>query len=197
MKILIGTNNAKKLKEIKEILADGEIDVLSMAEAGLDVEIEENGLTFAENALIKARELNKISGLPTLADDSGLVVEALGGAPGVFSARYSGVEGAGKDNANIDKLLKELSSHTENRIAYFACAIAFIDANGNEHSVEGRCHGSIGFARKGTNGFGYDPVFLVDGFDGKTMAELTPEIKNRISHRGIALKKIKKVLEQI
>ena len=197
MKLLIATNNNKKLNEIREILYGSAIEVLSMDDVGIDVEVEESGLTFAENALIKARELFKISGVPTLADDSGLVVEALGGAPGVFSARYSGVEGVNKDNANIEKLLKELSKTDKNRKAYFMCAIAFIDELGNENVVEGQCHGSIGNEKKGNNGFGYDPVFIVDGFNGKTMAELEPEIKNSISHRGNALRKIKKVLEQI
>ena len=197
MKLLIGTNNNYKLEEIREILQGSDIEVLSMDDAGIDVEVEENGLTFPENALIKARELFKISGVPTLADDSGLAVEALGGAPGVFSARYSGVDGVNKDNANIEKLLNELSRQTnQNRKAYFACAIAFIDELGNENVVEGQCHGSIGNQKRGNNGFGYDPVFIVDGFNGKTMAELEPEIKNSISHRGNALRKIKKVLEQ-
>ena len=197
MKLLIATNNNKKLNEIRKILDGSAIEILSMDDVGIDVEVEETGLTFAENALIKARELFKISGVPTLADDSGLVVEALGGAPGVFSARYSGVEGVNKDNANIEKLLKELSQTDQNRKAYFACAIALIDELGNENVVEGQCHGSIGNKKKGNNGFGYDPVFIVDGFNGKTMAELEPEIKNSISHRGNALRKIKKVLEQI
>ena len=197
MKLLIGTNNNNKLEEIREILQGINIEILSMNDAGIDVEVEENGRTFTENALIKARELFRISGVPTLADDSGLVVEALGGAPGVFSARYSGVEGVNKDNSNIEKLLKVLSQTSQNRKAYFACAIAFIDELGNEHVVEGQCHGSIGNQKKGNNGFGYDPVFIVDGFNGKSMAELEPEIKNSISHRGNALRKIKKVLEQI
>lgn len=196
MKLLLGTNNQKKLKELREILGETGIEVISMEEAGIAVEVEENGATFIENALLKARELNKLSGLPTLADDSGLVVKALGGAPGVFSARYSGVEGSEKDAANIDKLLRELGSNPE-REAYFACAIALVDKDGLEHVVEGQCHGTIGFERKGAYGFGYDPVFVVSGFNGKTMAELPPETKNEISHRGNALKKIKKVLEQI
>ena len=196
-RLLIGTNNSHKLVEIREILDGNTIKILSMDDVGINLEVEENGLTFSENALIKARELFKISGVPTLADDSGLVVEALGGAPGVFSARYSGVEGANKDNANIEKLLKELNQTNQNRKAYFACAIAFIDELGNEHIVEGQCHGSIDNQKRGINGFGYDPVFIVDGFNGKTMAELEPEIKNSISHRGNALRKIKKVLEQI
>lgn len=197
MKLLIGTNNNNKLEEIREILDGSTMEILSLNDVGIDVEIEENGLTFSENALIKARELFKISGVSTLGDDSGLVVEALGGAPGVFSARYSGVDGVNRDNANIEKLLKELGQTNQNRKAYFACAIAFIDGLGNEHVVEGQCHGSIGYQKRGNKGFGYDPVFIVDGFNGKTMAELEPEIKNSISHRGNALRKINKVLEQI
>jgi len=196
MKLLIGTNNKKKLKELREILSENGIEVVSMEEAGIETEVEENGTTFIENALLKARELNKLSGLPTLADDSGLVVKALNGAPGVFSARYSGVEGVEKDNANIEKLLHELRDQKD-REAYFACAIALVENTGIEHVVEGQCHGEIGFERKGNYGFGYDPVFIVNGFSGKTMAELPPEMKNEISHRGNALKKIKKVLEQI
>jgi len=196
MKILIATNNINKVKEIREILKGSSIDVFSMDEAGIDADIEENGSTFSENALIKARELFRISGGPTLADDSGLVVEALGGAPGVYSARYSGIEGSNKDDANIIKLLSDMKD-IKNRKAYFACAIVFIDPSGNEHVVEGQCHGSIADTKKGINGFGYDSIFIVDGADGKTMAEISPEIKNNISHRGNALKKIKKVLEQI
>lgn len=195
MEILLATNNQKKLKELREILGGEKINILSLSDVGIDVDVEENGKTFEENALIKARAYRALSGKATLADDSGLVVIALDGAPGVYSARYSGVTGEEKDQANIDKLLRELGDR-EDREAYFACAIAFIDEEGNEHTVEGRCHGKIGTEKRGSYGFGYDPVFLVDGLNGKTMAELKPEEKNEISHRGNALKKIKKVLEQ-
>jgi len=200
MKLLIGTNNQKKLKEMKTILTDINIELLTLEDVNILTDVEEHGLTFSENALLKAKEYYKLSKLPTIADDSGLVVESLEGAPGVFSARYSGVEGELKDNANIDKLLFELDKRERagniDRSAYFACSIALIDENSNEYVVEGKVHGRISKVRKGENGFGYDPVFILDGYDGLSMAEIDTEIKNQISHRAIALTKIKEVLKR-
>lgn len=190
--LVVATKNRGKLKEIQAFLAD----VLENASCADDYpdfpETVEDGETFEQNALKKAREAALFTGLPALADDSGLVVDALGGRPGVYSARFAG-EGAG-DAANNSKLLNELQSVSpEQRQAAFICVMAFVTPQGDEQLFSGRVEGSILSAGTGSGGFGYDPLFLVDGFD-KTMAELTIDEKNRISHRGEALKKLKAFL---
>ncbi len=184
-KIVFATNNANKLREASEILAPLGIEVISQREAGADCEPEENGTTFAENAMIKAKAVYDIVRIPVFADDSGLCVDALGGGPGVYSARYA------PKGQECEKLLEEMKDiPDENRTASFQCVIAYIDDNCN-FTVNGSCVGKIGYEEKGTNGFGYDPVFVVGE---KTMAEMTAEEKNALSHRGAALRALYEML---
>ena len=178
--IVAATGNAHKLKEIRAILKDYEI--LSEAEAGFYGDVEETGATFAENALIKARAVSEATGYPALADDSGLCVEALNGAPGVFSARYSG--GGSAENRAL--LLKNLNGESD-RSAYFACAIALVYPDGRTVTAEGRTFGEILTSEQGENGFGYDSLFFSLDL-GKAFAEATEEEKNAVSHRGRALR---------
>lgn len=185
--MIAATNNSHKLEEIKAILKGKDIEIKSMAEAGLDIDIEENGSTFAENALIKAREVHRLTGEAAIADDSGLEVFALQRQPGVRSARYSGVEGANKDKSNNEKLKDAMKDvPDEKRGARFCSVIAAVFTDGSEITAEGFVYGKIGYEEKGSNGFGYDPLFIVEGF-GKAMAELTSTEKNKISHRANAL----------
>jgi XTP/dITP diphosphohydrolase len=189
MQILIGTKNAGKIKELKNLLAGLPIDLRSLNEFENVIEPKETGATFAENAALKAVSYAQQTGLAALADDSGLEVEALGGAPGVFSARYAGERAS--DAEKISKLLREIKdSESENRSARFVCAIALTGENGEIiFQTEGICNGKIALAAKGQNGFGYDPVFIPDGFD-QTFGELSGEIKSRLSHRARAIEKI-------
>lgn len=185
MKIVFATGNPHKLKEIKEIAGDTDIEFVLPAEGFNPIE---NGATFEENSLIKAKEAARVSKLPALADDSGLCVDALNGAPGIHSARY-----ANTPQARIDKLLKAVEPY-ENRKAEFVCAMTLVDANGNLlHSATGICKGEIAKKQSGSGGFGYDPVFIVEGTN-KTMAQLSDSEKNEISHRGRALRKILELL---
>ena len=183
MKLIIASNNAHKLSEMKAILSPFFDDVQSMREAGIEHETVEDGKTFMENALKKARELAEISGCCAIADDSGLCVDALGGAPGIFSARYSGTHG--DDKANNLKLLRALEGERD-RKAHYTCAIALCWPDGRELTAEDYLYGEIGQEEKGTNGFGYDPLFILPEY-GCTAAQLSPEEKNRISHRANAL----------
>ncbi len=185
MKLLAATGNAGKLKEIKSILAPYGVETVGLKEAGITLDAEENGGTFLENALIKARACREITGLPVLADDSGLTVGALGGRPGVKSARYAGENAT--DGENVAKLLAELTGVPEGkRGAAFVCSMVYIDADGEVFSTEGRVEGSITTEPRGKGGFGYDPVFLIAG-TGATMAEADESLKNSISHRALAL----------
>lgn len=184
--IVIATRNKGKLGEFRSILADGYDEILSLADFDEVPEIKETGLSFRENALIKAKTTSDFLGMDAIGDDSGLVVDALGGAPGIYSARYAG-EGS-SDNENNEKLLSELKGK-KNRNARFVCCIALVLAGGTQEFFEGECRGQIIQEKKGQSGFGYDPVFYVSQY-GKTMAELGPDIKNRISHRAIASKKL-------
>jgi XTP/dITP diphosphohydrolase len=186
MKLIIASNNAHKLTEMKAILAPFFDDVQSMREAGIEHETVEDGETFMENAVKKARELAEISGCCAIADDSGLCVDALGGAPGVYSARYSGVHG--DDKANNAKLLRELEG-VEDRGAHYACAIALVWPDGRILTAEDYLYGEIAHDERGSNGFGYDPLFLIPELGLRT-AEISPEEKNRISHRGKALRQL-------
>ena len=187
-KFIVATKNSGKLNEIKEILKDTEYDVVSMIDIGYNDEIEENGATFEENAMIKANILYQFYGQTVLADDSGLEVDALGGAPGIYTARFAG-EGA-TDLQKIEKLLDLLKDVPfENRKARFVCSIALILDNGEKFVVKETCEGYINERLEGSNGFGYDPIFYVAQYK-KTMAQLDVEIKNSISHRGKALKKM-------
>ncbi len=180
MTFVIATHNAHKLAELERILAPLHIDVTT---AELD-EVEETGTTFAQNAFLKADAACKQTGLPAVADDSGLMVDALSGAPGVYSARYAG-EGA-TDSQRIEKLLNALRDvPQEQRTARFVSSICCVFPNGQTVTAEGDCPGSIAFAPAGNGGFGYDPVFLVNG---KTFAEFTAQEKDEISHRGKALR---------
>ncbi len=192
MKVIAATNNKGKVKEIKAILGQINIEVISQSEAGIDIEVEENGTSFAENALIKARAINRITNLPVVADDSGLCVDSLGGAPGIYSARYAG-EGA-TDVDRIEKLLSEMKGK-ENRDAHFTSAAAFVLNNDEEYVAEGNVYGKILDKPYGNGGFGYDPVFYSNELE-KTFGEATEDEKNKISHRYRAFMKLKEILEK-
>ena len=189
---VIATNNAHKLLEIRDILENDRRRFLSMKEAGIATDPEENGSTFEENALIKARAACKASGLPALADDSGLEVDALDGAPGIRSARYC----EGSDQDRVDFLLKKLEGiPAENRGAQFVSAIACVYPDGTELVVRGICRGVILTENHGAGGFGYDPVFFVPA-EGETFSSMPQERKNQISHRANALALTKTELEK-
>ena len=190
MKFVLATQNAGKVKEMSAILARFDIEVISAKEAGIDLDVEETGSTFAENAMLKAKAICKAANLPAIADDSGLCVDALNGGPGVYSARYGG-EGL-DDKGRYQLLLSSMRGQTT-RAAHFACAIACAFPNGDELTAEGRCDGAIAFAPMGEGGFGYDPVFLVPE-KAKTFGQLTAEEKSAISHRGKALADFSKKL---
>ena len=183
MKLIIASNNAHKLVEIKAILGGEFEEILSLREAGIEHETVEDGETFARNAEKKAREITELSGCCALADDSGLCVDALGGAPGIYSARYAGEHG--NDAANRRKLLAALENTAE-RGAHFSCAVALAYPDGTMAEAEGYVYGEIARAEAGENGFGYDPIFYLPEY-GCTMAQLEPEKKNAISHRSNAL----------
>ena len=192
--VVIATNNAHKVEEIETALDFEGWEFKSLKDAGLVSDPDETGSTFLENARLKARAAHDIAGTAVLADDSGLIVDALDGAPGVFSSRYSGIDG--DDRANNVKLLQELGAVPyEQRTARFATVLVFIDENGSETVAEGFVEGHIGFAERGEHGFGYDPLFFPDIYNGDvTMAELTQGQKNTISHRGNALRELRKKL---
>ncbi len=187
--IVMATGNRHKVAEMRELLlpfTGDEYRLVSMREAGFDGEIEENGKTFAENAFIKAKTVCEKTGCVTIADDSGLCVDALGGRPGVYSARYAGDVGY---DIKIAVLLEELKDvEDERRSAYFACAICCVYPDGRSFTVEEKCDGYITRGPRGDGDFGYDPVFLCPSF-GKTFAEMTPDEKNGVSHRGKAVSK--------
>ena len=192
MKLIIASNNAHKLEEIKAILSDFFDEIVSMREAGIEHETVEDGETFMENAVKKAREIAEISGCCAIADDSGICVDALDGAPGIYSARFSGVHG--DDEANNDLLLQKLQGRSD-RGAHYTCAIALARPDGSIVRAEGYLYGEIGHERIGTNGFGYDPLFYLPRY-GKTTAQLEPAEKNRISHRAEALHKRVELLQE-
>lgn len=184
--ILLASNNKNKLKEFKELFSEFGYDVISQAEAGIHMEAEENADSFAGNAFIKANAACELSGLPAVADDSGLVVDALNGEPGIYSARYGG-KLASTDIERYQYLLKKLGSE-EKRSARFVCSICCVFPNGDVLHAEDSCEGDILFEPHGDNGFGYDPVFRPAGYDC-SMAELESAEKNSISHRGKAARK--------
>lgn len=191
MKIILATNNVHKVREIKEIL--NQFEFVTLREAGIEHETIEDGNTFSENAIKKAREIAEISGLPALADDSGLCVEALGGAPGVFSARYASKDDENaSDKANNLLLLKNMRNEKKRR-AYYAASIALYFPDGKCLTSEGRLYGEIAFEEKGTGGFGYDTLFYLPE-KNCNVAELSEDEKNAISHRGEALRKLKELL---
>lgn len=191
MRIIAATKNNGKIREIAEILGELDIEVVSQADAGIDVEILETGTTFVENARIKAQAVSLLCDEAVLADDSGLCVDALDGAPGVFSARYSGENAT--DSENTQKLLSALSGVT-NRDAYFESAIVLIFPDGRELCASGRVAGRITTEPYGSSGFGYDPVFFSNEL-GKTFGEATDEEKNKVSHRARALKELFELLK--
>jgi XTP/dITP diphosphohydrolase len=193
--LLLGTRNPGKIQEIKLILGDVPLDLCSLKEFPHIAVAEENEDTYAGNAIAKAQFYARATGLPALADDSGLEVDALGGAPGVLSARYAGEHATDADRRSL--LLSELAKRgSDHRRARFVCAIAIASAMGEILNLsEGICEGTITFAPRGTSGFGYDPLFVPDGYD-LTFAELSDEAKNRISHRARALMKLRDRLRQ-
>ena len=187
IKIVLATGNPHKLQEINEITKDSGIEFILPCG---DFNPIENGQTFEQNSLIKAQEASRISNMISLADDSGLCVDALNGEPGIHSARYDTTP-----QRRIDKLLKKLAD-TDNRKAKFVCVMTLTDKDGNVLNQEiGECHGQIATEQYGTNGFGYDPVFLVDGYD-ITMAQMSEDLKNKISHRANALSKMVKYIKE-
>ncbi|KEH99203.1 XTP/dITP diphosphatase [Clostridium botulinum] len=193
-KIIVASNNQHKIEEIKEILKEFDLNILSLKEAGINVDVEENGTTFAENAHIKAAEIFKlVKDAMVLADDSGLMVDILNGEPGVYSARYSGEHG--NDRKNNEKLLSKLKGvKFIERKAKFVCAMELIVDENTIIDVQGEVEGYILEEARGGSGFGYDPLFYVPQFN-KSMAEITAEEKNSISHRGKALKNLKKSID--
>jgi XTP/dITP diphosphohydrolase len=192
--VVIATRNPGKLREIEAILSPLHLKLLSLRDFPDLPEVEEDGATFAENAGKKARAIARLTGRPAIADDSGLAVDALGGQPGVLSARYAG--GNATDRERYQKLLDEMAGIPEGkRQATFVCVLAVAFPSGKMQVVEGECRGWITFAPRGKHGFGYDPIFFVPEF-AKTMAELEPEVKNRISHRARALEKLKLILPE-
>ena len=208
LSLIFATGNAGKLREAQEILEPHGIEVISPYDAGLSkeqVDVEETGNSFEENAIIKAQNIWNLTGRPCFADDSGLEVDALGGAPGIFSARYASLNGSGADHnfaSNIDRLLHELQGVPDRR-ARFRCTVALMlpaaEIPGAEHfpvqgcgatciyTFDGRCEGRIAMERAGRGGFGYDPVFIPDAYPDRTLAEVDEDAKNAISHRGNAL----------
>ena len=193
MKLILASNNKNKLKEFKELTSGMDVEILSQREAGFDIDVEETGSTFEENAFLKADAVTKLSGHAAIADDSGLVVDALGGEPGIYSARY----GPGHDASDADRynyLLEKLNGVKERR-ARFVCCICCTLPNGDIIRTRGECEGEILLAPEGENGFGYDPVFKPLECD-KGMGRLTADEKNAISHRGRAMREFIKELER-
>ncbi|MCQ2479931.1 MAG: XTP/dITP diphosphatase [Clostridia bacterium] len=194
MKILIATHNKNKIAELQRILLPLGIELVTDRDLGIELtDVEETGSTFTENSFIKSESGCKESGLPCIADDSGLAVDYLNGAPGVFSARYAGEHG--NDEMNIDKLLDELKDvPDEKRTARFVCAATCVFPDGKRIAVNGTCEGAIAHERKGNGGFGYDPIFEVNG---KTFGETSAEEKDALSHRGKAFRLLAEELEKV
>lgn len=192
MKLVLASKNPKKLKEMNEILSGMGVEVCLQADAGIDIDVEETGSTFEENSLLKARAVMEASGLPAIADDSGLCVDALNGAPGVYSARYGG---EGLDDAGRYRLLLSSMPMGQARTAKFVSVITCCFPNGDVLTARGECPGTVAFAPMGEGGFGYDPVFFLPKLK-KTFAQLSPEEKNAISHRGRALEAFQAKLEE-
>lgn len=192
--IILATNNKSKVKEISEMMSGSDITFESLADAGINVEVEETGTTFEENALLKAREICKLSGKPTISDDSGLEIDALDGAPGIYSSRFMGEDTSYdiKNNALIEKLENVADP---DKTARFRCCMALVLPDGREFVTEGAMEGIIAREPKGINGFGYDPILFIPEYN-RTSAELSSEEKNNISHRGEALRKMIEVIKK-
>lgn len=187
MKIILASNNKNKLREFREILEPLGYELISQSEAGADIEAEETGTTFEENAYIKAKAAYDLTHLPVIADDSGLEVDALGGEPGIYSARYT------EEGKRCEKVLEKMEGvPDEKRTARFICAVCYIDENGESFIVKGVCEGKIGYEKRGTNGFGYDPIFM---YGERSFAEISAEEKDNVSHRADALRKFRKKME--
>ena len=184
MKLVIASNNKGKIKEYKQLLEPFGYEVISQSEAGINIEVEETGTTFAENSALKARAIRKIADVcAVLADDSGLEIDALNGEPGVYSARYGGLKTDEDRNSLVLEKMKDVPD--EKRTARFVCTIHFIKENGEEIAVSGKVEGKIGYEPLGENGFGYDPIFM---YGDKSFAQVSADIKNSVSHRANALK---------
>ncbi len=192
MKLVLASKNEKKLREMNDILSGMGVEVCLQADAGVDVDVEETGSTFEENSRLKAQAVMEASGLPAIADDSGLCVDALNGAPGVYSARYGG---EGLDDAGRYRLLLSSMPTGRPRTAKFVSVITCCFPNGDVLTARGECPGTIAFAPMGEGGFGYDPVFFLPKLK-KTFAQLSPEEKNAVSHRGKALEAFQGKLEE-
>ncbi len=192
MKLVLASKNPKKLKEMNEILSGMGVEVCLQSDVGIDIDVEETGATFEENSLLKAKAVMEASGLPAIADDSGLCVDSLDGAPGVYSARYGG---EGLDDTGRYKLLLANMPKGAARTAKFVSVITCCFPNGDVLTARGECPGTIAFAPMGEGGFGYDPVFFLPKLK-KTFAQLAPEEKNAISHRGRALEAFQAKLEE-
>lgn len=193
-RLIFATGNEHKMVEIREILGELPVEILSMKDAGIETDIVENGSTFEENALIKAKEVCKLAGEMVLADDSGLEIDYLNGEPGIYSARYMGEDTSYRiKNKNLIDRLEGVPK--EKRTARFVCAIAAAFPDGRSYVVRGTIEGIIGYEERGANGFGYDPIFYLPE-RGVSTAELPPDEKNSISHRGNALRKMKELLER-
>ena len=190
MKLILASNNRDKLREIREILADTDIEVLSQREAGCDFEVEETGSTFEENAWLKAAAVTKATGLPAVADDSGIEINAMGGGPGIYSSRFAGDRPYSEVMADVVARIGD----NPDRGARYYCAVVCVFPDGREISVSGTTEGEIAREMRGTGGFGYDPIFLLT--DGRTMAEITEAEKNAISHRGRAFRKLAEQLRK-
>lgn len=192
MRVILASNNKNKLHEMKEILKPLGCEIISQAEAGINIEVDETGTTFEENSLLKAKAIYELCNEAVIADDSGLEVDFLNKAPGVYSHRFAGENATDKDRCN--KVLYALKDvPIEKRTARFVCVIQFINSNGKINTIRGECEGVIGTEIRGDNGFGYDPVFMVGD---KSFAEISPEEKNKISHRAIALLKLTEILSE-
>ncbi len=192
MEIIIASNNQNKIKEFKKIFEHSNIVLKSLKEKGIDIDIEENGKTFEENALIKAKAIAELTNELAIADDSGLVCDGLNGEPGVYSARYAGPEH--NDSHNNALLMKNIKN-VKNRNAHYVCAICLCKPNGEHIITKAMCDGEIIDTPRGNNGFGYDPYFFIEKFN-RTMAEITLEEKNTISHRAKALEELKGLYEE-
>ncbi|MBQ5398343.1 MAG: RdgB/HAM1 family non-canonical purine NTP pyrophosphatase [Ruminococcus sp.] len=191
MKFIIATNNAHKLTELERILAPLGINAVSPKDEGISLgDVEETGKTFLENSFIKAQAACEKTGLPAIADDSGICVDALDGGPGIYSARFAGEEAS---DADRNDLILEKLKDCENRGAHYTAAITCVFPNGDKLQVEGKCFGEIAREPYGDGGFGYDPIFL---YDGKSFGNFTPEEKDRVSHRGNALRMMQKKLKE-
>lgn len=194
MRFVVASGNREKLREIREILSGTHYEICTKSDLGIMDDVPETGETFEENALLKARAVHAITGGYVMADDSGLAIRALSGAPGIYSARFAG-ENAGYDR-KIQKIWDMLrDSGSQDRSASFICAIAVVRPDGSEFTVRGECHGIIHDRIEGSNGFGYDPIFYMPEY-GMTTASMPREMKNRISHRGIALRRMAEILRK-